>query len=131
MPKVDERELAWAAGFFDGEGCIYSGITRYSKEGKLHYSPQVTISIDQIHPAVLVRFQRIVGRGKVYGPYKPPSSGKNDSPMWSYRLGKYDDCLEVMMKIRPFLGEIKRRQSYRAFKRADLIRQVRDGVIHE
>ena len=55
-----DLELAWAAGFFDGEGSIY----RDSRGS-------VRLSANQIRPEPLHRFVQAVGVGRVYGPYGP------------------------------------------------------------
>lgn len=56
--KIDREELAWAAGFFDGEG--YIGF--YSQQGK----PSVRISIGQVTISPLLRFSLIVPHGQIY-----------------------------------------------------------------
>ena len=55
----DREELAWAAGFFDGEGCFsYTEKARYGV---------ATITQADIRP--LDRFKTAVRVGNVYGPY--------------------------------------------------------------
>jgi hypothetical protein len=56
------EEVAWAAGLFEGEGCLT--ITSGQPVMRLN-------STDEDAPQ---RFYEIVGAGKVYGPYprKPP-----------------------------------------------------------
>ncbi len=65
---MKEIELAWAAGFFDGEGCV-STVHRGNKGGK-----QTLVSgncaVVQTNPEELNRFRRAVGCGRVTGPYK-------------------------------------------------------------
>jgi len=48
-------ELAWSAGFFDGEG------STFATGDRLH------MSIGQRHPAVLERFVSAIGVGRVRG----------------------------------------------------------------
>ena len=57
--EFDREELAWAAGFFDGEGCFC-----FSEAGQY-----VCVSITQTEREPLDRFERAVGLGKVNGPY--------------------------------------------------------------
>ena len=66
---TDTHELAWAAGFFDGEGSV-----SYQRQcRKSHSRAQRVISIDIFQTSgnqeVLERFQTAVGVGKVNGPY--------------------------------------------------------------
>jgi hypothetical protein len=45
MPNIIDTELAWMAGFFDGEGCIrLSKLKRYGNRQGIHYGRGVTIS---------------------------------------------------------------------------------------
>src|SRR5262245_61060169 len=55
------EQLAWAAGFFDGEGCVTSSDNR---------SARPMLFITQHDPRVLRRFWKVIGQGKVYGPYR-------------------------------------------------------------
>jgi hypothetical protein len=69
---VDRHELAWAAGFFDGEGWanrsgrgVQSRINQAGPDGM---------------PAVLLKFRRIVGVGRLKGPRV--EEGKQDLYWW-------------------------------------------------
>lgn len=57
--------LAWAAGFFDGEGCVR--IRRYAQDGK---NGTVFVSVGQKDPRPLERFADLFGL-TVRGPYGP------------------------------------------------------------
>lgn len=61
---TSETELAWAAGFFEGEGCISSARPRAVLRIR------AAVSQNGPHaPAILQRFVDAVGFGKVLGPY--------------------------------------------------------------
>lgn len=65
--QCKEIELAWAAGFFDGEG--YVGVY-YDRRAALP-KPKLQVSINQVNPEHLHRFRAAVGRlGNLTGPYK-------------------------------------------------------------
>jgi intein-encoded DNA endonuclease-like protein len=51
--KPSETELAWAAGFFDGEGCI---ILRKSKNTYV-----VRATVTQVNPAPITKFKQLFG----------------------------------------------------------------------
>jgi len=54
---MHELDIAWAAGFFDGEGCIQ---IRKSKTGnKMYYT--LLVSIDNTDPRPLLDLKRIMG----------------------------------------------------------------------
>jgi len=101
---IDREELAWAAGFFDGEGCFsYVKTTRYG-----------VATINQIWLEPLQRFQRAVGGlGKIYGPYEQKAHRDKwrRKPQWSYRAHRRDDVQAVAAMLWFKLGTVKRSQA--------------------
>jgi hypothetical protein len=93
-----EIELAWAAGFFDGEGCFRTGKTNGSSS---KFYPNIGIS--QAHPEVLKRFMNAVGSGYINGPYSRPPH----KDMWYYGCGGAEKIRLVCNKLRPYLSSIK------------------------
>ena len=69
--RNDREEIAWAAGFFDGEGC-------FSYIQKARY---VCLRIGQSELEPLERFREAVGLGKIYGPYSHTHKDR-----WSRRV---------------------------------------------
>jgi hypothetical protein len=92
-------ELAWAAGFFDGEGCTYL------KKGRKSYSP--ALGITQNDPEVLHRFQKAVGAGAVNGPYDYRGRGYKTNIFWRYSAGNIS---EIMEQLWPWLSTPKKKQ---------------------
>lgn len=110
MPDASSlTELAWAAGFFDGEG--YVGYT-FRWNGKRRCR-RIDVQISQIDPEVLSRFRDAVGVGKVYGPYA--AKGRKN-PMYKYGAAKIDDVMLVLERLRPFLSSIKTKQAEEAIR---------------
>lgn len=94
-------ELAWAAGFFDGEGSI-----------QLRRGTMLQLYVGQTDPRPLERFAAAVGAGKVRGPYGPYArNGKpnNWKPMYAWQLGGRK-AESVFATLRPYLSEPKREQ---------------------
>lgn len=90
-----ELELAWAAGFFDGEGC--------SK----HY---MTLSVGQKDRRPLDRFAAAVGYGNVTGPYLHGHK-KNGDPIYCHHWEvSGQKAVAVLRKLWPYLSEPKREQ---------------------
>lgn len=83
-----DLELAWAAGFFDGEGCF--GGQRY-----------LSASIGQVNRTNLFRFQAAVGVGVVSRPYD-----KGNKPISFYRAYG-DNAFKLSRRLWRFLGEEK------------------------
>lgn len=94
-------ELAWAAGFFDGEGNVGIG-----KRGR-HWR-KIVLTIAQTEPTTLHRFAAAVGFGKVRGPY----ARKNPlhRPVWYWSVEGPYRCEAVMSSLWPFLSDPKREQ---------------------
>jgi hypothetical protein len=92
-----EVELAWCAGFFDGEGST----VRKSASGTNR--AQIELGISQNDRRVLDRFAAAVGAGRIGGPY-------GHRLMFQYRLGGYDAVLAAMVALWPYLGEQKQEQ---------------------
>jgi hypothetical protein len=116
---VDREALAWAAGFFDGEGCFFHGVRkRYgnSKGGPYH---RTETRMTQAHPAVLERFREVVGLGQVYGPYA--KQGPRDRPQWQYVAYGWRQTQAIIALLWPWIGEVKRLQA------KNVLRQVREN----
>jgi hypothetical protein len=94
---MDRHELAWAAGFFDGEGWTAKNKTRGVQS-------RINQSDDDGVPAVLVRFQRIVGRGRIHGPVR--EEGRQDLYYWD--ASSRGDVEAVANAFWPWLGDVKR-----------------------
>jgi len=113
---VSDIELAWAAGFFDGEG--YTGLSKISRKilkpsGKRYdrksYKFYPTVNIAQVHREPLDRFNIAVGYGKVYGPYGPYKTGKQ--PYYTYQASGYENVKTIIDLLFPYLCDVKRDQA--------------------
>jgi hypothetical protein len=91
--------LAWAAGFFDGEGCSF-----FKKPGR-STKGNVVVCISQKDRRVLDCFVEATGCGRVNGPYL--HSGR---PMHQLMVFGAPACQDLMVKLWPWLGEVKRDQ---------------------
>jgi hypothetical protein len=99
----NREELAWAAGFFDGEGTTYSN-------GRV---PRVTVPQADIRP--IERFHRAVGGvGKVVF-VAPPKNFPSHKPQWHWTVTKFEHAQAVIAMLWPWLSEPKREQATGAF----------------
>lgn len=122
------EELAWAAGFFDGEGCVTS-----SEAG----SRRPMMFITQYDPRLLRRFRQAVGFGKVYGPYRSGSRRAHRASKsvferllakpavyvptfrWVWKTnGGYRDVEAIANMLSPWLGVRKKHDARRILKAA-------------
>lgn len=95
-------ELAWAAGFIDGEGCFSIRST------KVHPSPLLRLSVSQSDRRPLDRLEALVGprRGKVNGPYQHPTDPLRKKPTYQWSLtGKL--AVEFYGRLKPYMSEPK------------------------
>ena len=106
MVALDTHELAWAAGFFDGEGTISFKPNGKGNKGR----PDIQIAQSEVYP--LERFKLAVGVGKVYGPYGPYTT--QSKPYWLYDAGLPANVQLVIERMWKYLSPTKRGQIERA-----------------
>lgn len=108
-------DTAWAAGLFEGEGCIH---LRANGRG-------VVLSLAMTDADVVRRFARVVGVGSVTT-LKPPRAGCQVPYRWT--SGRAADVLTVMGALGPFFGERRAKKAGDAIDRAhEMIRNPRVG----
>jgi len=92
--------LAYAAGLFDGEGCVH--IARQKKAtARRGYIFRLVVSVAQNHLATLVDFQNLTGiAGRIYGSQRQGSANR-DSYALTY---SGEDAATLLDTLRPFLG---------------------------
>jgi|SRR3989304_4224767 len=106
MTSAELLELAWAAGFFDGEG--HTGAFK-RKQG--FWDLNLTVAQSRTEP--LLRFSAAVhGMGRIYGPYR---YGGQRGPFWQWRATSFADAQAVFCLLWPFLSRPKREQGLKAF----------------
>jgi hypothetical protein len=111
----DSHELAWAAGFYDGEGCTQLMHVRPHLKREKPYRnkdyPTIRIIVTQAERATLERFQQAVGDGNIIGPITKNRPGRR--PL--YRLSKNGPAaVEILRTIWPWLSGPKREQALAA-----------------
>ena len=111
----DELQLAWAAGFFDGEGSVFVNNNKRSKggtTGKMYSLVSVDISVAQVRREPLDRFHAAVGIGTVNGPYAPRS---NQQPHFRFNASGRPSVLHIATALWPYLSQPKREQFHRCW----------------
>lgn len=115
--EFDRAELAWAAGFFDGEGTTFAK----SDSDRAGYF-QLSMTVPQLGrdgiPEVLVRFQRaVLSMGVIDAP--------NAESVYRWRTRGFVDGQATLALVWGSLGHVKRLQAARAMK--TVISQYRSG----
>lgn len=103
--ELDLRELAWAAGLFEGEGCIFGA---KDKTSGIVY-PLLSLAMTDLD--VVERFHRAVGGlGKIskWSPRKSPYNGKPLKQMWQWDAGGHKLSIAVIPMLWFGLGERRR-----------------------
>jgi hypothetical protein len=108
---LNREELAWAAGFFDGEGSIGCYIT---SNGKSYRSPRLMIQIAQTDPEVLERFRDSVGVGRVTGPFSPKTEKSRE--YWCYRVENFEKIQIIIVQLWQWLSSQKKSDMSKAMK---------------
>lgn len=94
-------DLAWAAGFLDGEGCF-----TLSKMPSMTHASQraLVVSACQVRVEALIRLRDIVERGNI----TRLGTTKAGSEIWQWRIGSAVDVNEVVPRLLPYLFLKKR-----------------------
>jgi hypothetical protein len=82
-----DEEIAWAAGLFEGEGCITEVNGRFA------------VAVTNTDEWVIRRFADIVEVGRSYGPYRnSENDGHIRKPFWSWTAHEEDgfDLLQML-----------------------------------
>ncbi len=110
--RVDHAELAWAAGFWDGEGSTSIHTQKHS-EHTYHYPK---MSIGQVNPKPLYRFQAALGGlGTVNGPYDRKSP-YNKQPIYIWHLHRWQYVQQALACLWSNISEEKQMQAKLVFR---------------
>lgn len=102
---IDREQLAWAGGFFDGEGHV-RGVGNHGYPG-IHI--RQAGSFIQV-PDVLVRFHCAVsGLGYTYGPMFDAEDIKH-LPQWTFEAHGFEVVQAIFGMLWPWLGPVKQAQ---------------------
>jgi len=108
LGSFDPLQIAWAAGFFDGEG---STIAYFPNKKSRYLRPQASVpqSGDGEVPEVLHRFRAaMLGMGKIVGP--------NDYGIYVWQTRGLEETQAVIALLWGQLGPVKRAQASAALK---------------
>lgn len=97
-------EFAWAAGLFEGEGCLTISHGR-QPNGSIYRQPR--LKLNSTDRDVVERFHRIIGVGSVIEDRAQERRGWKRQ--WSWIAGSRDDVRETVIRLFPLLGN--RRQA--------------------
>lgn len=123
LPLTSATERAWAAGFFDGEGCCGAYTCRPHNR-----RTRVQLSICQNETGTLRRFHDAIG--SVGALHSVPARPGCPNVRWDIVVTAIDDVEQVTLALWPFLSEPKRTQIQQAFETRALNSQRPQSLAH-
>lgn len=124
MENLDTHELAWAAGFFDGEGCFSNG-----RSGSGGPTPMLAIgqaSSDGELPQVLSRFADAIQLPARFYPMR------HTNPRWKQQfklvINGFERTQAAFGFMWPWLGDVKRAQGTAVLRRCHEYRSTSNWV---
>lgn len=108
------NDVAYAAGLYEGEGCVYSQLGKATVRGKKYdrKTPQHFIRIAMTDREPLDRFAALFG-GKVYGPYK--RGAEHHKPLYSYNLHGFERVQAAVAAMWGWLSPRRQEQARLVF----------------
>ena len=106
-----ETDVAWAAGLFEGEGCISNDKKKYRR-----------LSINMTDEDVMKRFVRIVAYGNLKGPHLPRKSENPNGkykPFWQWGVGKRSEVLRILKMFIPYFGKRRSQKAIEAINKIE------------
>lgn len=114
--------LDWVAGVFEGEGTFCSVRNLTNRFGKPGIVSRFTVAVTMTDRDIIERFNKAVGVGSVKGPYQPNGNRKT---VWRWSATNRKECLEVTLKLLPFLGERRTKDADRLIGLAELVADLK------
>lgn len=93
---MEKNGIEWAAGVFEGEGCIVC-----YKLGSRKDSRRTALAITMSDEDVVKRVFEIFDVGSFRG----PKLQKGKKPLWTWEVQNMQGCHQVLKQILPFLGK--------------------------
>lgn len=119
-----EAEIAWAAGIFEGEGCICWSTPTDGLPGKQR--PQARLTVCMTDRDVLERFLHVIGRGAINDKKKPPMYWKpHYKQQWEWSVRSWPDVTAVLALLRPWLCGRRSQKADEILARWEEVRELR------
>jgi len=100
---MDSDDLAWIAGFLEGEGYF---IRQKSARGYI----RVGMGATSTDLDVLEKLQRLVPTSRLQGPYTAARTSFGTKPHWKWQFNVRTLVVELAEQLRPLMGERRQGQ---------------------
>lgn len=103
---MNREMLAWAAGFFDGEGSMgfYDSFSNY--RGRRYGTKKLILQVTQKEPDILYRLATVLDCGVVRGPYLK----SRKYPIYRYTVQDFEHIQATVALLWAWLGSSKQKQ---------------------
>ena len=118
--EFNREDLAWAAGFIEGEGSFLSNITYHNKNsGRAYVTFQV--SAVQVEQEPLEKLLRIFNFGRIHGPYSRKDN--KSQPFYRFSTNSFEGSQAITAALWPWLSQKRKQQAKAALlKTLELLR---------
>lgn len=113
--NATDVEIAWAAGLFEGEGCISASVRKEDEWVRF-----VAVSLTMVDEDVVLKFARIVGYGSVIK-YPGAQEGRKERYVW--QTNKASEVRRIFMMFAPHLGQRRLMRGIELLKAYDECRE--------
>ena len=109
------EDLAWAAGLFEGEGCLHFQLPRNGRK-----AGGIRAHLTMVDEDVVRRFAEVIGRGRVSGPiYRRPTVGAvfffwapdgspSKKPVYRWEISSFENVQAMIAMLWPWWNTRKR-----------------------
>jgi hypothetical protein len=105
--EVRVRDVQWAAGLFEGEGCFSIN----TREGRPR-SSVATCQLRMVDEDVVRAFHEVVGVGALRLLHQSPQrEAKGYQPVWAWYSGAQRDVRHVIEMFYPYLGDRRKKRA--------------------
>jgi hypothetical protein len=111
------EELAWAAGVFEGEGCITVTNGRLAS-GAVRRYPELALAMSDVD--VVERVQVILGG---IGTLRVQARGVN-KPIWYLKVRQYENVERVLRLFLPYFGARRKEKALEVLALCDVLRRT-------
>lgn len=96
-----ETDIAWAAGLFEGEGCIHAD-PYFLGDGTPRY--RFVLSLGMTDQDVVEKFAAVVGYGRVRAQRRTDCVQEHWKQQYIWEIGSREHCLRIIGMFLPYLG---------------------------
>lgn len=111
---MNREQLAWAAGFIDGEGHIGTHECQKARPTDQRNYAAISITVAQCNKEPLERLQKTLELGKIWGPYK--KKNKNHTDFYVFSVTGLEKTQAALTRVWEWLGEVKQKQALGALE---------------